>query len=102
MKHLFAYVAIALSLSVSPVLSLTAPGDGNCDADDLAASGAAAVAGLAQDPDCPPTVVLESEFVVGEATNLLFLAPVIGAGLALGVIAGGGDGDATPSTPTTN
>lgn len=95
MKHLFAFVAVALSLSVSPVLSQTVLPDGECDE-------SAQVAGVANtDPDCPAVVLPEGGLPVGEATNLAFIAPVVGAFFALGALGGSSTGSTT-STVSTN
>ena len=91
MKHILAFAAIALSLSMSPVLSQTVPPDDQCD-DEVQANN---------DPDCPAVVLPEGGLPVGQATNLVFLAPVVGGLLALGAL-GGGSSNSTTSTVSTN
>lgn len=81
MKHLFTFAALALSLGISPALSQgTAPPD---DSDK-------------------PAVVLPADGLlpVGEATNFVAIAPIVGGLLAI-VFGGGGSTSTTTSTTST-
>lgn len=73
MKHLLAFATLALSLGASPAFS--------------------------QETPPPPAVVLPDGALlpVGEATNLVFIAPLVGGLLAI-LFSGGGSTSSTTST----
>jgi hypothetical protein len=83
MKHLFTFAAIALSLGVSPAFSQDA---------------------VPPNDDDNPAVVLPADGLlpVGEATNLVFIAPLAGGILALFLGGGGGTISTTSTVSTTN
>jgi len=76
MKHLIACSAIIMALSIVPALSQNVP---------------------APEVTLPP----DGELPLGEATNFVFIAPILGGLLAVGALAGG-SASSTTSTVSTN
>lgn len=92
MKSALVPLALLLALGVDPAHAQALQGAGPCEDPALLRNA---------DGTCGPAVVLpDGQLPVGEATNLVFLAPVVGGLLGVAALAGAGGGS-TGSTPST-